>query len=52
MSAKELFIYNNFHTEYIGNIIESFNYKFTVQDKINLNKQDPYKGLIKFIKEK
>ena len=52
LSAKELFISNPFPPEYIENNIELLNNKFTVWDKINMNKKDSCKELIDFIKEK
>ena len=52
LSSKEFFISNPFPAEYIENKIESLNNKFTVWDKINMNKQDSCKEIINFIKEK
>ena len=49
LSSKELFITNPFPAEYIENNIELLNNKFTVWDKINMNKKESCKDIINFI---
>ena len=52
LSSKELYITNPFPAEYVENQIKSLNNKFTVWDKINMNKQESCKEIINLLKEK
>lgn len=52
LSSKELLITNPFPSEYIENQIEILNNKYTIWDKIYMDRQESCKEIINFLKEK
>lgn len=52
LSSKQLFITNPLPSEKLNNEIELLNNKFTIWDKINMNKKESCKAIINFLNEK